>query len=292
MQKVVSTIKSVVHPSTDCKSNNEASSANNQQAMSHSTDSNKMISQRLTGKTAIITGASKGIGRACALALGSQGANVVVNYVSSEGPAQEVVKTIGSDRAIAVKADVSDLAQGKDLVAKTVEKFGKIDILVMNAGVLMQNGSLENIEESDFDRLYNVNVKAPLFMVQDAQKHMSAGGRVMLFSTSLTTLSTITPNYLLYVSTKGAIEQMTRILAKDLGKKGITVNTISPGPTGTDGFYEGKNEQLLNMIKSWNPMGRIGEPEEIANVVSFIAGEESSWMNGQNFRVNGGMTVG
>ena len=105
-------------------------------------------------------------------------------------------------------------------------------------------------------------------------------------------MSAITPNYLLYAATKGAVEQATRTLAKDLGRRGITVNTISPGPIGTDAFYEGKTEQLLKTISSWNPAGRIGKPEEVANAVLFVASSESSWMNGQNFRINGGMTVG
>lgn len=114
----------------------------------------------------------------------------------------------------------------------------------------------------------------------------------MFFSTSITALSSVTPNYLLYSATKGAIEQTSRALAKDLAKKGITVNTISPGPIGTDAFYEGKNDALIKTIGSWNPFNRIGTPEEIANVVQFIASPESSWVNGQNIRINGGMTVG
>lgn len=123
-------------------------------------------------------------------------------------------------------------------------------------------------------------------------KHIPEGGRVLLFSTSLTVAGNITPNYLLYVSTKGAIEQMTRVLAKDLGQRKITVNTISPGPTATDGFFEGKNDTILKTIAASNPYNRIGTPEEIANAVVFVASPESSWMNGQNFRINGGMTVG
>jgi 3-oxoacyl-[acyl-carrier protein] reductase len=114
----------------------------------------------------------------------------------------------------------------------------------------------------------------------------------MLFSTSLTAASSITPNYLLYVSTKGAIEQMTRVLAKDLGRRKITVNTISPGPTATDGFYEGKTEQIVKAIEGFHPQGRVAQPAEIANAVVLVASDESSWMNGVNFRVNGGMTVG
>ena len=121
---------------------------------------------------------------------------------------------------------------------------------------------------------------------------MPAGSTVILTSTSLINLSTITPNYLLYVSSKGAIEQMTRVLAKDLGKRGITVNAIAPGPTGTDLFYQGKSEELIKHLASTNPIGRLGTPEDIAKVTGFLATEKSGWVNGQILRANGGMTVG
>jgi 3-oxoacyl-[acyl-carrier protein] reductase len=127
---------------------------------------------------------------------------------------------------------------------------------------------------------------------QEATPHIPEGGRVILFSSSLTAQSVITPNYLLYVSTKGAIEQMGRVLAKDLGRRGITVNIISPGPTATEGFYGGKTDQIVNTIKGYHPANRIAEPDEIARAVLFIAGPDASWVNGQNLRVNGGMTVG
>lgn len=118
---------------------------------------------------------------------------------------------------------------------------------------------------------------------------MPDGGRIIFFSTSLTAASSIMPNYLLYASTKGAIEQMTRVMAKDLGRRNITVNTISPGPTGTELFYEGKSEQTVKMIEGWAPANRLGKPEEIAGGVLFLASPEATWVNGQNLRVNGGM---
>ena len=118
---------------------------------------------------------------------------------------------------------------------------------------------------------------------------MEAGSRLILFSTTLCAASTVTPPYLSYVSSKGAIEQMTRVLSKDLARKGIMVNCVAPGPTGTELFYKGKSEQVLNMIKGFNPQGRIGTPEEIAGVVGFLVGEGSSWLTGQVVRVNGGM---
>jgi 3-oxoacyl-[acyl-carrier protein] reductase len=246
----------------------------------------------LTGKVALVTGASRGIGRATAIKLAKEGANVVINYVSSAGAANEVVNEIGTDRAIAVQADVTKSSDIRSLIKQTVDRFQRIDVLVLNAGLLLQNGSLDVVDEEIFDQLFAANVKAPLLMTQEAVQHIPDGGRVLLFSSSLTAASGITPNYLLYAATKGAIEQMTRVLAKDLGRRGITVNTISPGPIGTDAYFVDKTEQMVQMQKSFSPMGRLGNPEDVANVIAFLASDESQWVNGQNIRINGGMTVG
>jgi len=246
---------------------------------------------RLSGKVALITGASSGIGRATALALAKEGASVVVNYSRSSAPADEVVQLIGSDRAIAIKADVSNMDDVKRLVAETVAKFQKIDILILNAAKLYLDKELATTEEADFDEAFGINVKGPYFLTKEAAQYIPDGGRVIFFSSSLTSNSNIMPPYLLYAATKGAIEQMTRVLAKDLGRRSITVNTISPGPTATDAFFHGKSEGFLKIIAGWHPAGRIGKPEEVADAVVSVASPESSWMNGQNFRVNGGSTV-
>ncbi|KAF2110981.1 hypothetical protein BDV96DRAFT_615086 [Lophiotrema nucula] len=245
----------------------------------------------LAGKVALITGASKGIGAATALELASLGANVVINYSSDATPAEALVKKIGSEQAVAIKANAGDVPEIERLVKETVDKWGKIDILIPNAGVSPM-ATVEQTTEADFDKAYQLNVKGPYFLVQKAIPHMSSGSHVILLSTSLCALSSITPNYLLYVSTKGAIEQITRVLAKDLGTKGISVNAVAPGPTGTDLFFNGKSQQLVDTIASWNPYKRIGEPQEIARAIGFFAGSKSSWVNGQILRVNGGMTVG
>ncbi|KAB2574852.1 putative short-chain dehydrogenase reductase protein [Lasiodiplodia theobromae] len=240
----------------------------------------------LAGKVAVITGASKGIGRATALRLASLGASVVINYASSAKEADDLVRQIGSDRALAVRADAGSIPDLEMLVSKTVEKFGKIDILIPNAAVL-QMCDLAGTTEEQFDKAMQLNVKGPYFLCQKAAPHMSAGSHVVLISTSVCHFSSIMPNYLLYATTKGAIEQMTRVMAKDLGRKGIFVNAVAPGPTGTELFFEGKSEQLLNTIKGWTPFNRIGEPDEIAEVIAFVSG--SRWVNGQVFKANGGM---
>ncbi|KAG9244292.1 hypothetical protein BJ878DRAFT_77997 [Calycina marina] len=239
----------------------------------------------LAGKVALITGASKGIGRAAALALAKDGASVVINYSSDSAAADEVVKTIGA-QSFAIKADVSTIAGVDQLVKDTISKFGKIDILIPNAAILPMK-DLEHTTEEDFDKAFALNVKGPYFLVQKAVSHMSAGSHIIFMSTTLCTASTVTPPYLLYNSTKGAIEQMTRVLSKDLGVKGIFVNAVAPGPTGTELFYKGKSEDLLKMIAGFNPQKRIGTPEEVAATMAFLAG--SPWVSGQILRVNGGM---
>ncbi|KAK1726524.1 hypothetical protein CaCOL14_012226 [Colletotrichum acutatum] len=241
----------------------------------------------LQDKVILITGGSKGIGKAIALDAAAQGAKIVVNYSSDSSAADEVVKTIGSDRAIAVRADGSKTAELQKLVDATVDKFGKIDVLIPNAAI-MHMRTVENTTEEDFDQMFNTNVKGPYFLVQKALPHMSDGGRIIFLSTTVLASSSLPPPYLLYASTKGSIEQMTKYMAKDLAKKGINVNAIAPGPTGTDLFYKGKTEEMLKHITASSPYNRIGTPEEIASVAIFLSGKESSWVTGQIIRVNGG----
>ncbi|KAJ5577630.1 uncharacterized protein N7459_006594 [Penicillium hispanicum] len=243
----------------------------------------------LTGKVALITGSSKGIGKATALRLASEGASLAINYLSDSAAANSLVEQIGTDRALAVQADVSNLSDLDRLVDATVAKFGKIDIVIPNAGYLpMKN--LERTTEADFDKTYNLLVKGPFFLAQKAVKHIPSGGRIIFVSTGVTAFSSVAPAYLLYASAKGAIEQMTRIMAKDLAPKGILVNAVAPGPTSTELFLEGKSEQVLKTIAGFSPFNRIGEPDEIASATAFLCGKDSSWMSGQILRVNGGMT--
>ncbi|KAL6231244.1 hypothetical protein BDW75DRAFT_220718 [Aspergillus navahoensis] len=242
----------------------------------------------LSGKVALITGASKGIGKATAQRLASEGASLVVNYNTDASSAQALVKDIGEDRALAVQADVSKLADIDRLVEAAVAKFGKIDILIPNAGILPMR-DLEHTTEEDFDFTYNLMVKGPYFLAQKAAKHIPPGGRIILVSTGVTVLSNIAPAYLLYATAKAAVEQMARVMAKDLARNGILVNCIAPGPTTTGLFLNGKSEQVLNTVAGFSPFNRIGEPEEIANALYFLCSKDSSWISGQTIRVNGAM---
>ncbi|KAI1617110.1 hypothetical protein EDD36DRAFT_415985 [Exophiala viscosa] len=243
----------------------------------------------LAGKVALITGGSKGIGAATATALSKLGAKVIINYNSDSAAADTLVSQLGgAQNALAVRADASNLSGIETLVSETVSHFSKIDILIANAGILPMK-DIESTTEQDFDRAFAMNVKGPYFLVQKALPHMSPGSSIVLLSTTINHASTVTPPYTLYCSTKGAIEQLGRLLSRDLqAKHGIKVNVVAPGPTGTDLFYEGKSEQQLKMIASFNPNKRIGTPEEVADAIAFLCGDGARWVSGQTILVNGG----
>ncbi|PBK65880.1 NAD(P)-binding protein [Armillaria solidipes] len=248
----------------------------------------------LSGKVALVTGSSRSIGAAIAKRLAGEGASVVINYVNGAKPAQELVaeiKSNGKGDAVAVQADASTIAGGKHLLDETIKAFGKLDILVLNAGI-MGSKPLADIDEKFFDNHIDANVKGPLFLAKAASQILpSPGGRIIFFSSSLTSASAVLPNALCYVISKGAIEQTSRVLAKDLGARGMTVNTISPGPVDTELFRAGKPQKVIDMIASQNPSNKLGLPEEIAPVVSFLASPAAQWVNGQNIRVNGAFVV-
>ncbi|BAY10626.1 SDR family oxidoreductase [Calothrix sp. NIES-2098] len=252
----------------------------------------------LAGKVAIVTGASRGIGRAMsndkplrvyALKLASNGASVVVNYAGSTAKAQEVVAEITQQggKAIAVQADISQVADIKRLFDRTIEQFGKVDILVNNAGTIIYKPIAE-VTEADCDNFVAVNIKGTYFACQQAAQRMVEGGRIVNFSSSTTAM--MLPTYSAYVATKGAVEQITRVLAKELGTKKITVNAVSPGPTDTELFRDGKTEEQINRLAQMAALGKLGDAQEIADVVAFLASDEARWITGQNIRVNGGIT--
>ncbi|KAK4672714.1 hypothetical protein QC763_0006640 [Podospora pseudopauciseta] len=248
----------------------------------------------LTGKVLLITGGTKGIGRATVHRAASLGASIVFSYLSptSSTTASEIVtQSGGPSRLLAIQADASKLDHIDKLVHAAVDRFGKIDIVVPNAGI-MGMVDLAHATEDSYDAHFNLNVKGALFLVQKALPYFPPeGGRVIFISTGLNTASGVSPGYLIYVATKGAIDQMTRALSKDLAKRNITVNAVAPGPTGTDLFFEGKSEQIVNFLKNQSPFGRLGEPQEIADVILWLASEESKWVSGQIIRVNGANMV-
>ncbi|WEG13272.1 SDR family oxidoreductase [Pullulanibacillus sp. KACC 23026] len=243
--------------------------------------------QKLAGKVAIITGASRGIGRAIAEQLANLGAKVVVNYSSNAEKAQAVVEGINQNggEAIAIQADLSQVAGVEALFAQTLEAFKKVDILVNNAGVSIYK-AIHEVTEEDYDKQFNLNVKGTFFACQQAMKYMEEKGRIINLSTSV--VGQMFPTYSVYAGTKGAVEQFTRQLAKEFALKKITINAVAPGPVNTELFNVGKTEAQLEGLRKSIAFGRIGEPEDIANVIEFLASEQSEWITGQTIRVNGG----
>ncbi|CUB14992.1 3-oxoacyl-[acyl-carrier-protein] reductase FabG [Bacillus subtilis] len=243
--------------------------------------------EQVKGKTAIVTGASRGIGRAIAEQLADLGIKVAVNYSSSPEKAEEVVEGIKKKggEAVAIQADLSRVAGVESLFTKTIEAFGKVDILINNAGVNIYQ-PIEKVTEEDFDKQFNLNVKGTFFACQQAMKYMEEKGRIINFSTSV--VGQMFPTYSVYAGTKGAVEQFTRQLAKELAVKQITINAVAPGPVNTELFTVGKTEQQIEGLKKTIALGRIGEPEDIANVIEFLVSEKSQWITGQTIRVNGG----
>lgn len=242
----------------------------------------------LAGKVAIVTGASRGIGRAIALRLSQEGASVVVNYKRGAEQTKDVVSAIeaAGGKALAVQADVSKTAEICHLFDRTQETYSQIDILVNNAGVILYK-PLAEVTEAEFDNLFAINVKGTFFACQEAAKRMAEGGRIVNFSSSTTAM--MLPTYGAYVATKGAVEQLTRSLAKELGDRQITVNVISPGPTDTELFTVGKTAEQIQRFTQMTALGRLGKVEDIADVTAFLCSEQARWITGQNIRVNGGI---
>lgn len=236
-------------------------------------------------KTAIVTGASRGIGAAIAKRLANDGMNVVINYAFGRKEAEAVAREIGA-RALPVQADISEPNAYKTLFDAAEKSFGAVDVLVNNAGI-MDLAPLADTSDELFEKTLTVNLRAPFRGMREGAKRIRNGGRIINFSSSVVGL--YQPTYGAYAATKGAVEAMTHILAKELGPKQITVNAVAPGPVATALFLDGKSEAQIEGIKKLNPLGRLGEPEDIADVVSFLAGPDSHWVNGQVLRANGGV---
>jgi 3-oxoacyl-[acyl-carrier protein] reductase len=239
-------------------------------------------------RVAIVTGASRGIGAAIAKRLAASGIAVVVNYARGREAAEQVVAGIeaAGGSAIAAQGDIAGAGTAAALFDAAEQAFGGADILVNNAGT-MELGPIADVNDAAFARQIEVNVTGVFRALREAARRLRDGGRIVNFSSSVVGL--YQPGYGVYAATKGAIEAMTHVLAKELAPRGITVNAVAPGPTETDMFLGGKSPELLRAIAAANPFGRFGQPPEIAEVVAFLASPEASWVNGQILRVNGGV---
>ncbi|WP_339763887.1 SDR family oxidoreductase [uncultured Hoeflea sp.] len=239
-------------------------------------------------RVAIVTGGSKGIGAAIARRLAKDGIAVVVNYSRDAGPAEDVVHDIEADggRAIAVAADIGSAYGLRSLFDAADKAFGGVDILINNAG-MMQLSPIADVADEAFERQIAVNLGGVFRGMREAAKRLNEGGRIISFSSSVVGL--YQPGYGVYAASKAAVEAMTHILAKELGSRGITVNAVAPGPVETELFMAGKSDELVQNIAGMNPFKRLGQPGDIANVVSFLAGSDAAWINGQIIRANGGV---
>ena len=243
----------------------------------------------LNNKTAIVTGSSRGLGKKIAIALAKCGANVIVNYNASEQEATATVNEITSigGKAIAIKANVSESQGVTVLFEKAIEHFGKVDIVINNAGIMLTK-LLKDFSEDEFDNQFATNVKSVFLMMKTAAEKLAQNGRIINVSSSTSRL--MMPTYAIYSATKEAVEQMTKVFAKEIGGKGITVNAVLPGPMNTELFLNGKSEEMINRIASLSAFNRIGEVEDITPIVLFLSSEKAQWITGQNIGVNGGMT--
>jgi 3-oxoacyl-[acyl-carrier protein] reductase len=239
-------------------------------------------------QAAIITGAARGIGAAVAQRLAADGFAVVVNYASSSAEADALVEKLESagHRAIAVKADVSKAEDVRAMFDTTEAALGKIDVLVNNAGI-MKVTPLAETSDAVFEQTFAINVQGTFNTLREAATRMNNGGRIVNFSTSV--VGTNLPGYAVYAGTKAAVETFTHVFAKELRGRNITVNAVAPGPIATDLFLTGKSDELIQQFSKAAPLERLGQPEDIANVISFLAGPDGGWVNGQILRANGGL---
>lgn len=242
----------------------------------------------LENKVILITGASRGIGAAIARKVSSEGAKVIVNYAGSKDAAEEVVaelKQKGGD-AIAIQGDVSKPADVKQLFDAAIAQYGRIDVLVNNAGIMILK-PLKDTTDEDFSRQFDINVKGTFNTLREAATRLADKGAIINFSTTINRV--MVPTYGTYVATKSAVEQLTRVFAKEVGPRGINVNSVSPGPTATDLYLTGKTQEVIDRQAAMAAFNRLGQPQEIAEVVAFLASDAASWITGQNIGVNGGM---
>lgn len=242
------------------------------------------MSSSLQGKVAVVTGSSRGIGRAIAERLAADGAAVVINYVRGEQAAEEAVSAIrgSGGQAIAVRADIARPAEVRRLFAEARSAFGTPDIVVANAGVAVVKPLAENTEE-EFDFVFGANAKGVFFTLQEAARQVRDGGRIVVVSTGGTRM--LMSGTALYLGSKGAVEQFVRVLSRELGPRDVTVNTLSPGFTDTD-LLPDRDRAIA---AGASPFGRIGEPAEVAAVAAFLASNDARWVTGQNVGAGGGV---
>ena len=241
-----------------------------------------------TGKVAIVTGGSRGIGRAVAARLADDGFAVVVGYSRQQAAANEVVQAIQArgGQALALAAEVADEQAMADLFQTATQAFGGIDVVVNSAGE-MRLASVAELDLADLDRLHRTNIRGTFVVNQQAARHVRAGGAIVNLSSSVVGLAF--PAYGAYAASKGAVEALSLVLARELRGRDVTVNAVAPGPTATALFFEGKDDATIEHLASQSPLERLGTPDDIAAVIAFLVSSAGHWVNGQVLRVNGGI---
>ncbi|MGO4292779.1 SDR family oxidoreductase [Chitinophaga sp. RAB17] len=242
----------------------------------------------LKDKIILVTGSSRGIGATIARQLSAAGATVIVNYAGGKEAAEQVVNEIKQQggEAIALQADVSRGEEVKALFDAAIAHYGRIDVLVNNAGIMI-NKLIKDTTDEDFTRQFDINVRGTFNTMREAATRLADKGSIINFSTSVNRI--MLPTYGTYVATKAAVEQLTRVFSKEVGPRGINVNSVSPGPTNTELFTNGKSEEVIARLASLSAFNRIGEPDDIAKVVLFLASDDAKWITAQNIGANGGM---
>jgi 3-oxoacyl-[acyl-carrier protein] reductase len=244
---------------------------------------------KLKGKVAVVTGASKGIGAAIAKSLAAEGASVVVNYASSKAGAEKVVSTIAADggKAVAVGADVSKASEAQALIDAAIKNYGRLDILVNNSGVY-EFSPIDSFNDEQYDKLFNVNVRGLLHATQAAVKHLKEGASIINIGSVVSSVTP--PNSAVYTGTKGAVDAITGVLAKELGPRKIRVNSINPGMVETEGTHAAGilGSDFESGTVAQTPLGRLGQVDDIASVASFLASDDAKWVTGELVRTGGG----
>ncbi|WP_461001461.1 SDR family oxidoreductase [Streptomonospora sediminis] len=239
-------------------------------------------------RVALVTGASRGIGRAIAERLGADGMSVVVNYRTDRGAAQEVVDRIAHSggTAVAAQADVSDPDELYGLFDAAERNFGGLDAVVSNVG-FARFAPVTDATDEDFDAMFATNTRAGFIVLREAARRVRDGGRIVAVSAGAT--ADHSPGTGVYAASKAAVEQVVRVLAKELGPRRVTVNNVLPGPTRTDALIGALTDETVERMVAETPLGRLGEPEDIADVAGFLASDDSRWLTGQSLRADGGM---
>jgi 3-oxoacyl-[acyl-carrier protein] reductase len=245
---------------------------------------------RLKGKVAVVTGASKGIGAGIAKSLAAEGASVVVNYASSKADADSVVAAINAEggNAVAVAGDVSNRAEAQGIIDAAIKNYGRLDVLVNNSGVY-GFAPIEAVSEEQFHRMFNINVLGVLLSTQAAVKHLGEGASIINIGSAVSRVTP--PNSAVYTGTKGAVDAITGVLAKELGPKKIRVNSINPGMVETEGTHSAGfiGSDFEKSFVAQTPLGRVGQPSDIASMAVFLASDDSAWLTGEQLIASGGL---